>query len=420
MHLIQEFTNTSGRLVPSDRLPIKSIEKLPLPYTGSKKKLAHSINTALVRNNIQFDSILDVFSGSASVSLMFKMMGKKVIANDLLTCSYLNAVSFVENEGIKLTDGEQEYLLHNQNRNKGSFVEDNYLGTGFRDIGRTCRFNKFTRNECKHLDNFRANVDDLNSFEAQALSLIANQSVVMRLPFGNVDASLDILKHRKRQESTYGKRSDRHDRRIGIYYDDNYDLNFSKWFPKYANDFAVCVPANTNPVVPGHRTLLENIGHRRHLGFGAPDGSTKKYFSSNMDATELLKNGCNVDCIYFDPPYAGTVGSSNYASLYRFFEEYIYSKPLEEMSHITQSSYKFTQKKDYEKNFLEMLDAANNIPIWLFSYNDKSWATIDDICKSIRQFRSVKAELLNDDYRYKYQEKRTGKTSEYLIIATNE
>ena len=132
MERLQEFGDEKDVVIPSGQAAMKCIEKLPLPYTGNKKKLIYSIHDVLRKHNLNFNTVLDAFSGSATVSFLFKMMGKQVLANDLLTSSYMNAVAFVENPGVKLSDDEKEFLLYNENSDKGTFVEDNYLGTEFR------------------------------------------------------------------------------------------------------------------------------------------------------------------------------------------------------------------------------------------------------------------------------------------------
>ena len=476
MKRMQEFSDEPNKVFPSAELILKRMEKLPLPYTGNKKKILHLIYDAINKHDIEFNTILDAFSGSGGVSFLFKLMGKRVIANDLLTSSYINAVAFVENPGITLTEEEKQFLLTNENQNKNTFVEDNYLGQQFCTNGHKTRFSKFTAKECHDLDNFRANVDELYGIHAQGLSLAANAAVVLRLPFGNVDQSIDVLKHRKRQEKAYGRNSKDHDRRIGIYYDDDYNLNFNKWFRKYVSDFtigkmqeAVFVPkikraaflanlqqhvlrdANVGGRLNNGQSLAE-INHRLGMAKnqlkGASwdnSGSTAMDFltqagkpgqgmkwwtfaqldrpgsclATNMDTTELLKSGvCDVDCVYFDPPYGGN--SSDYSAIYRFLEEYVYSTPLEELPHIVANAQKFVGKKSYEHHFVEMLEAARHIPIWLFSYNDSSWKDIEYIKSIISQFKDdVVIETLTEKYRYFYRKKqgRDKKSHEYLIIA---
>jgi len=481
MKKLQQFTNNPNSLCEDISTQIKRIEKLPLPYTGNKKKLLHKIHQSIVKHGLQFTTVLDAFSGSASVSLLFKLMGKNVIANDILTSSYLNAVAFVENPGFKFTDDEKTFLLYHQNENKNTFVEDNYLGSEFRSNGNACRFNKFTLKECRTLDNFRANIDELCSYYIQSLGIAANSSVIMRLPFGSLDASCDILSHRKRQQKNYGKDSDKHDRRIGIYYDDDLNLKFDKWFNKYVEDFSLNGDVIKHEPKIKRASFLSNIqqhvlrdcmvqgrmhqgqslaeigvrvAHQKNqlkgswdnnnstemdfytrAGTGNTDcrpGQGMKWWTfadikmpgdcvaTNMDIISLLQTGVKVDCCYFDPPYGGSGSSSNYPVIYRFFEEYIYSKKLEELDHIKMFGHRFIKKKTYEQDFIEMLECAKHIPIWMFSFNDSSWKDIDYITGVIKQFKSsVIVDVLSDNYRYLYRraQGRTSPVREYLIIA---
>ncbi len=476
MKKLQEFTDNG--LVPSVETLIKQIIKLPLPYTGNKKKLLYHMHDAINKYNLQFDTVLDAFTGSASVAMLFKLMGKKVIANDLLTSSYMNAVAFAENPGIKLSEDDKNYLLYHDNTHKGSFVQDNYLGQNSNSV----RFKKFTLKECQHLDNFRANVDELCGIYPQSLSMAANAAVVLRLPFGNVDQSHDILKHRKKQAAAYGEGSEKHDRRIGIYYDADLNLRFDKWFPKYVNDFMSCnrksptgspfeqkikraaFLANLQQhvlrdcMVAGRlhqgQALAEvgiRLKHQKNQlkAHWSNEGSTEMDFftkagsdwtdnkpgqgmrwwtfadldfsgsclATNMDIIALLNTGIKVDCAYFDPPYGGGV---DYASIYRFLEEYIYSTPLEDLPHIKASANRFVKNKGYEEHFRDMLQAATQIPLWIFSYNNYSWRGVDDIVEIIRDYKDdVQVEVLDGDYRYLYRKKqgRDSRATEYLIIA---
>ena len=478
MKNLREFTDDPDKMILSVEHAIRRIEKLPLPYTGNKKKLAFHIYDALQKHDVEFKTVLDAFTGSATVAYLFKLMGKRVIANDLLTSSYINAVAFVENPGIKLSEDDKSFLLKNQNTNKGTFVEDNYLGEEFRSPGQECRFNKFTRKECLYLDNFRANIDELCGIHSQSLGMAANAAVVLRLPFGNVDQSVDILKHRMKQQKEHGKT----DRRIGIYYDDEYNLKFDRWFRKYVKDFTQgnsTLPKETEQKIKRANFLANLQQHvlrdcmvqgRLHRGQSlaevdvrlkhqknqlkasySNEGSTEMDFltqagahwrdgkpgqgmkwwtfagmdlpgdclATNMDVVELLKQPyCKVDCAYFDPPYGGQ--SSDYATMYRFLEEYIYGQKLEDLPHLQNNTQKFVKKRKYGEHFSEMLEAAKHIPIWLFSYNDNSWKDIEYICGVIREHRrDVKPVVLDDNYRYLYRKKqgRTTKSCKYLIIA---
>jgi len=52
-------------------------------YMGSKNKIINELYKVFKKN--KFDTVLDLFSGSASVSYLLKSMGKKVISNDYMS-----------------------------------------------------------------------------------------------------------------------------------------------------------------------------------------------------------------------------------------------------------------------------------------------------------------------------------------------
>jgi len=63
---------------------------------------------------------------------------------------------------------------------------------------------------------------------------------------------------------------------------------------------------------------------------------------------------------------------------------------------------------------------AENIPIWIFSYNDSSWETLDYIVKKIKKFRS-NVIIESESYDYSYRGKKVkNKENEYLILAPKE
>jgi adenine-specific DNA methylase len=411
MNIIKRFTNEVEEYENEISPYLKVIKSLPLPYAGNKRKMLSSIYTAIKKHDIEFDSVLDAFSGSGAVSLLFKSMGKRVLPNDILTSSFVNSVALIGSP-IKMSNEEQEYLLHHNNSKRKTFVEDNYLGYQYRD-GKSGKYNKFTLKECHFLDNFRANIDDLSSFRLQCLGLAANAAVVQRLPFGNIDASYNVINHRVKQKNIYGSGGSKHDRRIGIYYDSEMNLNFSKWFKKYINDFTSIGFGEEMKEKTAHRSFLENATRYR------TDSVLNSCRKTNIDVIDLLNSPLsdNVDCIYFDPPYGGQ--SSDYATMYKFLEEFIYSESFEDLPHYNKART-FVGKKSYEDVFIKMLNSSKKIPIWIFSYNDTSWKDIDYITSIIRQQnRSVIIETLTDEYKYLYRKNRgkSIKGSEYLIFA---
>ena len=64
-----------------------TISAMHHPYIGNKSRALHGIFSALHKENIKYNNVLELFSGGASVSLAFKALGKNVICNDILESS---------------------------------------------------------------------------------------------------------------------------------------------------------------------------------------------------------------------------------------------------------------------------------------------------------------------------------------------
>lgn len=128
-------------------------------YMGSKHKILNSIWNAVA--DLKFETVLDAFSGSASVSYLFKARGKKVIANDLLHFCYHYANAIIANDKVTLTDNDLEVLLCKHPRAIPTFIQDNFSGLYFEDAD-----NAF-------LDQTRTNIDLISDPYKRSLALSA-------------------------------------------------------------------------------------------------------------------------------------------------------------------------------------------------------------------------------------------------------
>lgn len=78
-------------------------------YRGSKRRILPWIWSVL--KELPFDSALDLFGGTASVSLLLKRMGKKVVFNDYLRFNYFTGVAFVQNRNVILSEDDIDFIL---------------------------------------------------------------------------------------------------------------------------------------------------------------------------------------------------------------------------------------------------------------------------------------------------------------------
>lgn len=99
-------------------------------YMGSKSKLLTEIWS--VASQFNFDTAVDLFSGSGVVSYMFKSQGKKVLSNDYMAMSATYTKAMIENNSIVLSSEEAASLLIPNSENDG-FVQKTFKDLYFTD-----------------------------------------------------------------------------------------------------------------------------------------------------------------------------------------------------------------------------------------------------------------------------------------------
>ena len=117
------------RLVP-EPIPSQATLYPSTRYMGSKNKLLTEIWA--VASQFEFESAIDLFSGSGIVSYMLKSHGKAVVSNDYMAMSATLAKAMIENNDITLSPSEALALLEPKKPNDG-FVEKKFQGLYFDD-----------------------------------------------------------------------------------------------------------------------------------------------------------------------------------------------------------------------------------------------------------------------------------------------
>lgn len=127
-------------------------------FMGSKQKLLQHISEAV--KNLEFDTVIDLFSGSGIVGYMFKAKNKKVISNDHMHMSHTFTKALVENNTVTLDFTIAKRLL-TKNILSDKFVQRTFKGLYFTDA------------ENKLIDNIRANIKELDSEYESAIAMMA-------------------------------------------------------------------------------------------------------------------------------------------------------------------------------------------------------------------------------------------------------
>ncbi len=127
-------------------------------FMGSKRKLLNEIWN--VASHFEFDTVVDLFSGSGIVGYMFKSQGKSVISNDYMAMSATFSKAMIENNTVTLSKEEAEALLI-QHADTDHFVSNTFQGLYYTD------------EENELIDILRINISDINDQYKKAIAMTA-------------------------------------------------------------------------------------------------------------------------------------------------------------------------------------------------------------------------------------------------------
>lgn len=130
----------------------------PTRFMGSKRKLLSEIWN--VASRFEFDSVVDLFSGSGIVGYMFKSHGKTVISNDYMAMSATFTKAMVENNTVTLPIAEAEKLLIKQGE------VDHFVSDTFKDL-------YYTDEENELIDILRTNIAAIDDQYKKAIAMTA-------------------------------------------------------------------------------------------------------------------------------------------------------------------------------------------------------------------------------------------------------
>ena len=137
----------------------------PTKYMGSKRALLPFIVDSI--SHLNFDTVLDAFSGSACVAYEFKRHGYQVHSNDFLRFAFRVAHATIENNGTQL-DEDDLHLLLRHNKRAPTFIQET-----FADL-------YFEREEDAFLDNLWANIQQLKNSLKRSLALASACRAAMK------------------------------------------------------------------------------------------------------------------------------------------------------------------------------------------------------------------------------------------------
>ncbi len=319
------------------------IKKLPLAYDGNKKKLLNWIAPSLINELQEYDTILDGFSGTGIISSILSQTGHTVYSNDIFYSAYALTTTLNQNPGEIINEKEIQWLSSHRCID-GIIFDSNEI---FNDINDDIHIKYpgiLTQNESTWIKYLNKKIEKLSLYK-QLIAHCAIRGISTIIPFNSANGSKKF-QYRINQKDKYGQRC------LGFYYNSSYEIEYIKWFEKYVEAF---------------NQIVIDFSSRR----------VKDAITYQDDIFNIINSGIQFDAAYFDPPY-GRKNRISYEKMYSFQEELL--------EHSIQPHAIFTNPEDHRKNFINLLKICENIPRLIFSYDNKSWNDIEDICLICKSF----------------------------------
>lgn len=330
----------------------------PTRFMGSKRKLLGEIWN--VSSRFEFDSVVDLFSGSGIVGYMFKSHGKTVISNDYMAMSATFTKAMVENNTVTLPIAEAEKLLIKQGE------VDHFVSDTFKDL-------YYTDEENELIDILRTNIAAIDDQYKKAIAMTA----LIRA----------CTKKRPRGIFTY----------TGHRYDDGRkDLQKS-----LSQQFLEAVEAVNNAVFDNHKTNKSVNGDAMALEVEKPDlvYIDPPYYSPLSD-NEYVRRYHFIEGLARD---------------WKGVEIQEHTKTKKFKSYPTPFSTKNGAYDAFDKLFSKFSDS-----ILIVSYSSNSLPTQEDMVELMKKYKKH-VEVVPVDYKYAFGNQADAKThrnsvQEYLFI----
>ncbi len=332
-------------------------------YQGSKLKYVDWIWDCV--KDLQFETVLDAFGGTGTVSYKFKQEGKTVTYNDILKFNSAIGKALIRNMNVTLDDKTVEFILTRHNE----YNYPDYIEKTFGDI-------YYTDSENQWLDMVIVNIRQLDDMYKEAIALFALfQSCIIKRPY-NLFHRKNLYIRTQEVERTFGNKT-------------SWDAPFEEHFKKFV--------AQANQAV----------------------------FNNHKNNVVLNENVFDIkgkyDLVYIDSPYVPQSGTGlDYSDLYHFLEGIMNYDSWDEMIDLKSKHKKlkskpsaWTKAKVIEDSFERLIKKFRNSTL-VISYRSDGIPSIERL-KEILEENGKTVEIhYSDSMKYVLSKKTS---SEVLIIA---
>lgn len=329
-------------------------------YMGSKHKLTSWIKETM--EDLEFESVLDAFSGSGVVSHLFKSMGKTVYSNDFLHFSSTINKALIENSNEIISQKDLNLLL------KENDTADNFILKTFSNVF-------YSKEDLIFLDLLSSNIKKLQSSNKRALAYTALfRACLKKQPRGVFTISGDLSK-----------------------YDDG------------RRDLKISIREHFLEQIELYNEVVFDNGKQNH--------------SFNMDIFDFNYNLYKPDLVYLDPPYVPDSNDNCYIKRYHFLEglsKYWLGEEIMQETKVKKIRKKYTPfsyKKSAIEAFDKMFEKFSDSVIVL-SYSSNSFPDLDTLVSIMKNHKSI-IEIKTKAHRYNFGNHANvlrAEANEYLII----
>lgn len=347
-------------------------ERFDIPstrYQGSKRRMVPWLKNIL--ENLKFETALDAFGGSGSISFLFKSMGKEVTFNDILKSNCQTGIALIENKNIKLNVKDIEFIFNT--RKTESYPElISKIYTGI----------YFLNEENILLDKIIKNIEDLsllyNGKTLRYKKALAYhnlfQSCLSKRPF-NLFHRKNLNLRTSNVKRSFGNKK-------------TWDKPFKDHFIKFNEEYSKFIFDN------GKNNTVVN--------------------------TDIFNINYEFDLVYFDPPYCrkDSFYPQNYAEMYHFLEGIMNYKIWEYNIDNSRLNKPFifqenTWNHDLISNFDRLFHKFSN-SILVVSYGNKGKPSIQTIVRLMKKYKKT---VITKSVSYSYKLNRNnGKGYREVII----
>ncbi|RPE02269.1 type II restriction endonuclease subunit M [Candidatus Pantoea deserta] len=337
-------------------------------FQGSKRKILPEI--AALLNNERCDFVIDLYSGSGIVSLLFRYLGKTVLANDYLKYNQNTAglfLTFSKSELAELdAEADLNFLLRHVPDGRKSIVSDEFAGV------------YFTESENAEIDNFCHNINEYAGFKKSLYIYAVGQALIKKRPYNLFHrANLDMrLKDVKR---SFG--------------------NARTWETAIGEHALKCIK---------ELAALPELGDKGNKAI-------------SVDTANIESFPQHYDIVYMDPPYInGKLVPVNYSNFYHFLEGLcnyeLYLKNDKRYPHRPIVNFDSAwHKRDSALAMLERICKHFSRSTIIMSYRSDGVPTPDEMAELMRSCgRTVEVHSAGE---YQYALSKNNLNEEIFIIA---